>query len=240
MKIRSDLAVLSTLFAFFMLSSPIVLASPFSGELTILKGGIPESLPGFKVSENGELVVADPTKNTISICVEKRLKAKIIWQAFPTARVERMLLEQQLDFIYPLQLTDERKINFLQTAYAWKAQIYSLSNTKVDLADRNIRVGVRVNSPEHLDAIKSGYKKISTPYDFESLARMLSLHVIDVAFVPEPVYLQLKNKWPAGTLISVENVKEVSYFLNAKDPKNLHSRFDAAMQDCRMDVGIKK
>lgn len=61
------------------------------------------------------------------------------WQAFPIARVTRMLIDKQLDLIYPLQLTDERKMNFIPTSYAWKTQIYLLLSTKVDLTWMQVR-----------------------------------------------------------------------------------------------------
>lgn len=237
MKNRYGKHVLSV---FFILSSVSAFAVSGKTELIILKGGVPETLPGFKASKEGELIVADPVKKRMSICVESKLKAKIVWQAFPTARVERMLSGQQLDLIYPMQLTDARKLNFLLTTYAWRTPIYMLAAIGVDVTDRNIRIGVRVNSPEHIDVIKDGYKKILTPYDFESLARMLSLHVIDVAVAPDSAYDEFKETWPSGISIKVGKIREVGYLLNKADPKNLHTRLNAALQDCRDDAANKK
>jgi hypothetical protein len=198
-----------------------------------IKVGIPNALPGFEVNDKGELIISDPQKKKFSLCIEKQLKANMVWSAYPTARVESMLIKKEFDLIFPFQLTQERKNHMLASTYAWKSTTYFLATKNIDVHDKNIRVGVRVNSPEHLDMLKKGYTKISTPYDFASLSRMLTQHLIDIAVVPEIVFNELKEQWPKDINITHGQTREAGYFLHKDDPKQLFEKLNAAINHCR-------
>jgi hypothetical protein len=200
-----------------------------------LKVGIPNALPGFEVTNKAGLIISDPQKMKFSNCVEKQLKAHFVWTTYPTARVESMLVNNELDLIFPFQLMPERKANMLASVYVWKTSTYFIAHKNTDIHDKNMRVGVRVNSPEHMDMLKKGYTRISTPYDFASLSRMLTQHLIDFAVVPEIVFSQLKEQWPKDVNITLGPTKEAGYFLNKEDPKHLHAKLNAAIVSCRFE-----
>jgi ABC-type amino acid transport substrate-binding protein len=205
-----------------------------ANRLTI-KVGIPNALPGFEVTDKGGLIITDPLKMKFSNCMEKQLKAHFIWSAYPTARVESMLTKKELDLIFPFQITEERKAHMLPSIYVWKTSTYFLANKNIDINDKNVRVGVRVNSPEHTDMLKKGYTKITTPYDFASLSRMLSQHLIDLAVVPEIVFTELKEQWPKDAQVTHGLTREAGYFLNKDDPKQLFGKLNAAISYCRFE-----
>lgn len=201
----------------------------------IIKAGIPNALPGFEVTDKGGLIIADPLKMKFSNCVEKQLKATFVWSTYPTARVESMLSNNELDLIFPFQLTQERKATMLASVYVWKTTMYYLANKNVDIDDKNMRVGARVNSPEHMEMVKKGYSKVSTPYDFSSLSRMLTQNLVDFVVVPEIVFSELKGQWPKNINTSHGPIKEAGYFLNKDDPRHLYTKLNAAIVHCRFE-----
>jgi ABC-type amino acid transport substrate-binding protein len=197
-----------------------------------IKAGISIHFPNFGVSENRSLIVDDAESKKLISCVEKYLNTKIAWYAYPTARVESMLLNNEIDFIFPFQFTQERLKKMLASTPTWKSGMYFLANRNIDVRNKNLRVAARVNSPEHQDLIKKGYKKISTPYDYSSLIRMLSSNTIDVAAVPEVVYFELKNILPKDTKVMRGETREAGFLLNKDDPKQLLNKLNAAIVEC--------
>ena len=146
-----------------------------------LRGGIPEKMPGFYVSADGNLLVSDPVQKKIKTCFEDKIKRRIVWSEVPTARLLNRLVANELDFAYPMQFKSERNAIMQPSDYTWRTDILQNSRKKVDMSDRAIRVGVRLNSPEYADMKDAGYSNIAATSDYEALIKMLVSGLIDVA-----------------------------------------------------------
>lgn len=203
-----------------------------------IKAGIAEHLPSYKASPKGTLIIDDPVTLKLVTCIEKQLNADITWHAYPTARVEGMLLKNELDFIFPFQFTEERLQNMLPSTPTWMSGMYFLANKKIDVQNKTMRVGARVNSPEHQYLLKKAYKNISAQYDYTSLSRMLNSNSIDAAAVPEIAYSKFKELWSKDVQITQGETREAGFFLNKEDPKQLRNKLNAAILHCRIQKKI--
>ncbi len=204
-----------------------------AAETAALKAGIPEGLPGFYARVDGTLLVSDPIQKRITACLEGKLHRRIVWTAVPTARLLAMLVANDLDLAYPMQFRSERSAVMLPSEYTWRAEIYQLSRKKIDMTDKNIRVGVRLNSPEYSDMREAGYRNIASPADYEGLSRMLSADLIDVAVVPNTAYQELSGGWVKNLTVTVRNGRGVGFYVNQSDPHKLLEGLNKVVKSCR-------
>ena len=202
-------------------------------ESAALKGGIPEGLPGFYASADGVLLVSDPVQKRITVCLQGKLNRRIVWSAVPTARLLAMLVANEFDLAYPMQFRSERSAVMLPSEYTWRAEIFQLSRKKIDMSDKDTRVGVRLNSPEYSDMKEAGYRNIATPADYEGLSRMLNADLIDVALVPNTAYQELVGGWAKNLTVAVRNGRGVGFYVNQSDPHKLLEGLNKVVKSCR-------
>lgn len=198
-----------------------------------LRGGIPENIPGFHVTSDGRLLASDPIQKKIKTCFESKLKKRIVWSEFPTARLLNLVVANELDLAYPMQFKSERTALMQPSDYTWRIDMFQITRKKMDLSDKSIRVGVRLNSPEYADMKDAGYSNIAATSDYEALSKMLSSDLIDVAVLPDTVYREMKGAWSTGLTITVRNSREVGFYLNKADPGKLLDPVNRAVKGCR-------
>ena len=204
-----------------------------TGAGEVVKGGIPENMPGLHVLPDGTLLVSDPVQKKIKTCFEERLKRRVVWSAVPTARLLNQVQANELDFAYPMQIKPERNALMQPSEYTWHVDILQIARRKVDMADKNIRVGVRLNSPEYADMKEAGYANVSAPSDYDALNKMLAQDFIDVALLPDTLYKELAKGWMTGLVVTVRNSRYVGFYLNKADPHKLLEPVNQAAKACR-------
>lgn len=201
-----------------------------------LKIGFPEGLPGYELMPSGEMQFAVPSKKKITECIEKGLNARFIWEAYPTKRVMQMLIENKVDLAFPMGFTEERAAKMLQTPFAWENADYFLSMRPVDIHDKNLRIAARLGSPQHTDYAAEGYTRVTATYTYEELIRALTTNMTDVVIIPQSVYEDQKNDWPAATIITVGRARNTGAYLNKDDPAGLRESLNKNIVQCRVKV----
>lgn len=224
-----SLCVLCVLFGLgTALSEPVNVGADSSS----LKGGIPEKMPGFYVTADGSLLVSDPVQKKIKTCFEDKMKRRIVWSEVPTTRLLNRVVANELDFAYPMQFNTERSAIMLPSDTTWRTDILQISRKKIDMTDKTIRVGARLNSPEHADMKQAGYSNIAATSDYEALNKMLFAGLIDVAVLPGTVYQEMARSHAQGLIITVRSSREVGFYLNKSDPGKLLESVNRAVKKC--------
>jgi hypothetical protein len=195
--------------------------------------GIPEGLPGYELLPNGDLQISVPAKRKLTDCIEKNLKARFVWQAYPTKRVIFMLTENKLDLIYPMGFTDERAATMLQSAPTWQNPDTILSMRSIDMRNKNVRIVARLGSPQHTDYVADGYSRVATAVTYEELAKTLLTDLADVVIVPQSVYEEQKDSWPANTFVTLGKARKSGFYLNKDDPKRLLAPLNRSIERCK-------
>jgi hypothetical protein len=202
-------------------------------EAAALRGGVPEAMPGFHVKADGSLLVSDPIQKQIKTCFESKMKRRVVWTAVPTARLLSLVSGNGLDFAYPMQFKSERTATMQPSEYTWRIDMLQITRKKIDLSNKSIRVGVRLNSPEYADMKDAGYSSIDATSDYEALSKMLTADLIDVAVLPDTVYREMGGSWSKGLTLTVRNSREVGFYLNKGDPGKLLDLVNRAVKACR-------
>jgi hypothetical protein len=215
-----------------------VLAAPASATSPI-HIGFPEGLPGYELQPNGELHVSVPFKRAITDCVRKGLGAKVIWQGYPTKRVVQMLIDNELDLIFPMGFTEERAATMLQSDYVWENWDYFLSLRPINPNEKGLKFSARHGSPQHLDYVANGYTNVSPSYTYEDLVRVLKEGLVDVVIVPQSVYEEQKADFPANTLVTKGRQRNTGFYLNKVDPKQLYKTLNRRIAYCRSNFAPK-
>ena len=215
------------------IASALSQTASVGSDAAVVRAGIPEGLPGFYVTPDARLLVSDLIQKRVTACVESKLNRRIVWSAVPTARLLSLVVANELDLAYPMQFRSERTAVMQPSEYTWRAEIYQLAHKKVDMTDKAIRVGVRLNSPEYADMKEAGYTNIATPSDYASLNRMLNADLIDLALVPNTAYQELSGGWSKNLTVTVRNGRGAGFYLNKSDPKNLLDVVNKAVTGCR-------
>ena len=217
----------------FLLPQWAFAKSPSAPKLAV---GIPEGLPGYELLPTGELQISVPSKKRMTDCVEKDLKMKFVWEAYPTKRVIFMLGEKKLDLIYPMGFSDERAEIMLPSIPTWENPDYLLSKAPVDLRNKSVRIGARLGSPQHTEYAAEGYSRVLTAVTYEELAKTLQMDMVDVVIVPQSVYEEQKTIWPKDTLIVAGKARKSGFYLHKDDPKKLLPRLNRSIERCKVQI----
>jgi hypothetical protein len=223
---------LGALCLLFGIGSALGQPASLSNDSSSLRGGIPEKMPGFSVTADGQLLISDPVQKKIKTCFEDKMKRRIVWSEVPTARLLNRLVANELDFVYPMQFNSDRNAIMLPSDATWRTEILQISRKKIDMTDKAIRVGVRLNSPEHADLKEAGYSNIAATSDYEALNKMLFAELIDVAVLPNTVYQEIDRSHAQGLIITVRSSREVGFYLNKADPGKMLDSVNRAVKSC--------
>lgn len=187
-------------------------STPGSAAQTLtLKGGVPESLPGYAMGMDGSLIIEVPLKKRIFQCIEKALDARVVWEAYPTRRVVQMLIDGKLDLAFPMGFTSERASKMLQSRPTWENPDNWLSMRPLDITDKSLRIAARLGSPQQVDYLADGYTHVVGTYTYEELVRTLVQGLADAVIVPQSVYEDMKADWPKETRVSVGRARNSGF-----------------------------
>lgn len=220
----------------YLLTAMLLFIASTSGstaETRTLRGGVPAGLPGYTMGADGTLIVDSPFKRRILECIEKVQKVQIVWQAYPTKRVEQMLIDGRLDLAFPMGFTSERAGRMLQTHPTWKNPDNWLSMRPLDINDKTLRIATRLGSPQQVDHVADGYTNVIGTYTYTELVRTVVQGRADAAIVPQSVYEDMDADWPKETKVTVGRARNSGFYLNATDPKGLLTQLNSAIDRCR-------
>lgn len=223
----------TTVFSLLLVTFVSSQAVTMSAEMHTLRGAIPDDTPGYDVRASGELIVRDPFKMKMTECIFKAFKTQIVWRRYPVGRLPFLLNASEVDLIYPMSITDERNASMMPTRSTWENRDYLLSIKPVDMNNKKTRVIARLNSPQHVDAIKDAYVAIYTPPTFEQMIQMLILNHGDVAIIPATVFTENKDTWPKEIIAIQGKNRATAFYLDKNDSKDLAPRLNASIEQCR-------
>jgi hypothetical protein len=207
--------------------------SPSHGSERVIRAGTPEGLPGYALDAEGRLIVQDPDRRPVFMCIERRLNARFAWQALPTKRVVQGVVTGDLDLAFPMGFTAERAGAMRQSAPTWDNPDVWLSLRPVSIEDKSLRIAARLGSPQQVEYAADGYTRVSSATTYTELGRTLALDMADVVIVPRSVYLEQKALWPANTIVTVGRPRSSGFYLPPNDPKGLMAPLNRAIEACR-------
>lgn len=202
----------------------------------VLRAGIPEGLPGYALSAQGELLIESPAKRRTFECIQQGLNVRWEWQALPTRRLLQMVADGRLDLAFPMGFTPERASRLRQSAVAWDNPDVWLSLRPIDPQDRRLRIGARLGSPQEVDHQSEGYARVVGTASYGELARMLQLGMIDAVVVPRSFYVEQGALWPQGVVATPGRARSSGFYLAPLDPKRLAGPLDRAIEACRTPI----
>lgn len=205
----------------------------------VLRAGTPEGLPGYAMNGN-RLVISEKFKRGLFECIERRLQARFEWQALPTKRLLQLLTDGQLDIAFPMGFSAERAAVMLQSAPAWDNPDYWLSMRPLDIQDKNLRIAARLGSPQQVDYVADGYLNLTGSYTYAHLAKALAMEVSDAVIVPQSVYEEQKDLWPAQTVVTVGRRRQSGFYLPLSDPQRLQNPLNLAIEACRAAAKLNR
>jgi ABC-type amino acid transport substrate-binding protein len=210
-----------------------LLAVPCSATERLLLGGIPEGLPGYAVTGDGSLRFSAEVRRQVFDCIENQLGFRITWQQLPTKRLMQELVEGRLDLGFPLGFTPERARLLLESAAAWDSPDIWISRRPVDIKDKQLRLAVRLGSPQQVDQTADGYEKVAAYFTYAELVKALNLEMADAVVIPSLVFEQQRGLWPPDVVTTPGRPRGVGFYLPPQDPKRLAAPLDRAIERCR-------
>lgn len=197
-----------------------------------LRVGIPEGLPGYTMQPDSKLEVEVPAKKRVVACIEKHMNTTFAWEAYPTKRVLKMLMDGQLDLAFPMGFTPERASKMLQSQPTWGNADYLLSRQPIDMANNDVRIAARLGSPQQVDYAAEGYRNVRGTYTYQELIKMLESGVADVVIIPQSVFEDQRADWPKDTIVTVGSPRNTGFYLHAADPRGLIGPLNRAIERC--------
>jgi len=220
--------------AAWMFGALMLMATGQGGaEPQLLRGGIPEGLPGYSLGPQGELRIESPQKAALFQCVEQALNVRFVWEAYPTRRVLQMVMEQQLDIAFPMGFNDERASRLLQSEPGWENPDVWVSLRPIQMQDKRLRLGARLGSPQHDDHQGLGYTRVVGAFTYEELAKLLVRDVVDAVILPRSLHEDMKALWPPGYQLTEGKARSSGFYLAKSDPRHLAPALDKAIRRCR-------
>jgi len=202
----------------------------------VLRAGIPEGLPGYALSAQGDLLIESPAKRRIYACIQQSLNARWMWQALPTRRLLQTVADGRLDLAFPMGFTPDRAGRLRQSAVAWENPDVWLSLRPIDPQNRRLRIGTRLGSPQEVEHQSEGYARVVGTASYGELARMLQMGMVDAVVVPRSFYVEQADLWPAGVVATPGRPRSSGFYLPPQDPKGLAGPLDRAIEACRTSV----
>lgn len=199
-----------------------------------LKGGIPATLPTLQVNEQGQLTGRYGDVALVE-CVTKQLQQDIHWKSYPTARLIQEVKDNNIDIIFPMGFTLQRRKHLVQSEPIEVIDDYwvykgALPNVK----DKALFIGVKLGSPQASYMQQQGYENIVMHNDYTGLYKMLLAKRVQVVALPDRAYKGLVEQFGEGlTQHSPFLQRGYGFYLSPKSRPQLVKKVNQATVICR-------
>lgn len=213
----------------------VMLTSVSAMAQSILRGGIPNTLPGAVISANGSATLAGPSGGERFNCIGRQLAMPIHWAFYPTARLLRMVEKGDLDFAYPMGFSVERDkvLNHSEPVVADPDIWVYRTGKRPDLrAIYTLRVASKAGSPQAAWLEQQSYKLVSLNNDYAAMFQMLSKDYVDAILIARNLWLELNGSItiPVDTEIGTE--RAIGFYLSKNADAELLTRINTAIKQC--------
>jgi len=169
----------------FALSLSIYSSSAMTLTLT---GGFPETLSGTDATVSGRFMGDSRFVNFVSCFLDKSALT-INWQAYPPARLIRLVERGEVDISFPMGFNPKRAATSIQSIEAGIVHSYLVYvGPRPDFDDKSLKIGTKRGTPQisYLESI--GFKSIQKNNNYFPLFKMLINGRLDMIAVPSIVY----------------------------------------------------
>lgn len=216
-----------------MLGFVLCVGTPLPANAQILRGSIPDTLPGAIVS-SGELVLPGAS-GLVLPCITKALGIRIHWSSVPTVRGLKMLQDGELDLMYPMGFNAERDGVLQPSEPIFRSRdVWVYRGLRPRIEDKeNVTVAAKSGSPQSDHLVREGYRHITFVTSYESLARMLESGRVQLIAAPGEGWDRLAPTLTWSAQSETYLTRDVGFYVSkTADPQWL-KRLNHAILSCK-------